>query len=753
MTLSAGTRLGPYEVLAKLGAGGMGEVYRARDTRLDREVAIKVLPERLAQDAGALARFEREAKVVASLSHPNILAIHDFGREGPVAYAVTELLEGETVADRLLQGPLPWRRAAEISIAVAEGLSAAHVKGIIHRDLKPQNLFLTTDDRVKILDFGLARRDQPISADDATAAPTQTGTMPGTVLGTVGYMSPEQVRGEPTDARTDLFAFGCLLYEMASGQRAFHRRTAADTMAAVLNEGPAEAPVQNLPLGLRHLILRSLEKNPQTRFQSAHDLAFALKELLRTPSGEMPLSSGSHRRPLESLAVLPFANASGDADAEYLSDGIADTIIQTLSRLPNLRVMARSTLSRYRGVDVDPRLVGTELRVGAVLTGRVLHRGESLVVKAELVDARDGSQIWGETYNRRLEDLLALEADISREISEKLRLKITGEEVDRLARRSTESPAAHRLYLRGRFFLEKRSAESLRKAIEHFQQAIEEDPEYALAYAGIAECYDFQGFYGYRSPNESFPKAKAAANRALELDATIPEAYAARGVARFYYDWDVPGAEADYLKAIAAGPSYANARQYHAVLLAAVSRFDESFAEVGRAEELDPLSLPIKTTASWTRLLSRRFDEAVERLEAAIEMDPSFVPVRNVLTWAYLSKGDHARALEEGRTISGRGTNFLATFGVACAAAGRRTDADAVLRELEEISRQSYVSQVHVCFVHAWLGDAERAFQALDRAVRERDWNLIMLDVDPRADPLRADSRFEDVLRRVGLRA
>jgi serine/threonine protein kinase/Tfp pilus assembly protein PilF len=760
MSLRAGTRLGPYEILAPLGAGGMGEVYRARDTRLEREVAVKVLAERLANDPEALSRFRREAKAIAALSHPNILAIHDFGTENGIAFAVMELLEGESLRTRLLQGPVPWKRAVEMAIAVADGLAAAHAKGIVHRDLKPDNVFVTPDDRVKILDFGLARREDAASSGPATAAPTATATDPQSILGTLGYMAPEQVRGDPVDGRTDIFSFGCLLHELASGRRAFQKRTGADTIAAILNAEPDDiaGAGMTVPQGLISIVARCLQKNPASRFQTANDLAFALKEVLRS-SGEAarpPISSGSHRRPLESIAVLPFANVSGDPDAEYLSDGIAESIIHGLSRLPNLRVMARSTLSRYKGQEVEPQRVGQELNVRAVVAGRVFHRGDSLVVKTELVDVSDGSQIWGENYNRKFADILALEEDISREISAKLRLKVTGEEAERLTRRATESTAAHRLYLRGRFFLEKRAEDSLRKAIEHFQQAVDEDPEYALAHAGIAECFNFLGFYGHRSPADSFPKAKAAATRALEHDPALSEALAARGVARFYWDWDWKGTEADFKEAIAVSPSYANARQFYAIFLASQDRFDECFPEVSWAEELDPLSLPIKTSVGYTRFLAGRFEESISALEAAIEIDPTFVPVRNVLSQSYAASGRNDRSIEEAKKVvalSGRGQSFLATLGLAFARAGLKREAEEILRELEEMAGRRYVSSFGLATIHVSLGTPELAFSRLDQAYRERDWSLALLRVDPRMDPLRADPRFGALIRRVGLPA
>ena len=758
MPLQAGARLGPYEILSPLGAGGMGEVYRARDTRLERDVAIKVLSERLADDPDSLSRFQREAKAVAALTHPNILAIHDVGSDDGVSYAVMELLEGQSLRTRIGQGPMPWRRAAEIGIAVADGLSAAHVKGIVHRDVKPDNVFLTSDDRIKILDFGLARLERPGAAGPLTAAPTATGTEPGTVMGTVGYMSPEQVRGDAMDARTDIFSFGCLLHEMLTGRRAFQRRTAADTMAAILNAEPdeASASVASFPASLVSITARCLQKNPESRFQTARDLSFALKEVLRgsDASTGRPVSSGSHARALESIAVLPFVNVSADPDTEYLSDGIAESIIHTLSRLPNLRVMARSTLSRYKGREVDPQAVGEELKVRAVLTGRVFHRGETLVVKTELVDVRDGSQIWGENYNRKFADILALEEEISREISGKLRLKVTGDDTERLTRRATESPEAYRLYLKGLFYLNKRTADGLRKGIELFQQAIELDPEYAMAYAGIAHSYNALGFYQHLPPREAFPRAKAAASRALELDGSLGEARTVLAVGRLWYEWDWSGAEEEFRRAIASSPDFVHAHHFYGIFLTARERLEEGLVELHRAQELDPLSLPARASLGLCLYLGRRYDEAIVELEKLVEMDSTFAVAHHVLCMNLTQKQAWAKAIDSATravNLSGRDPFRLSLLGAGLAASGRQAGAEAILAELDALPAGRYVSAVDIAFVHVALGQLNAAFDWLEKALAERAWGLALLRVDPRVDPLRADLRFADLLRRVGL--
>ncbi|MBI3697620.1 MAG: protein kinase [Acidobacteria bacterium] len=563
MPLPAGMRLGPYEILAPIGAGGMGEVYRARDSRLGREVAIKVLPEHLAQDPQALARFEREAKAVAALSHHNILAIHDVGREQGVSYAVTELLEGDTLRSGLDRGPLPWRKAVEIGVAVAEGLSAAHAKGIIHRDLKPGNIFLTSDGRVKVLDFGLARFNPPSAAQSEPVA--QTATEAGTVMGTPGYMSPEQVRGVPVGPGSDIFSLGCVLYEMVSGRRAFSGKTPVETLSAVLKDHPAElaSSGKQIPLELDRLISHCLEKNPEERFQSARDLAFDMKSILGGSGVASPPAPG---KALDSIAVLPFANASREPDAEYLSDGITESIINSLAQIAQLRVMPRSTVFRYKGQEVDPQAVGRELNARMVLTGRVILRGETLVVGMELVDVAQGSQLWGERYNRKLADIFAVEEEIARKISESLRMRLSGEEKKRLAKRFTENTEAYQLYLKGRHYWVKRTPDSMKKGIEYFQQAIEKDPGYALAYAGVADCYSILSTYGAVSPREGWAKAKAAAAAAVALDPELAEGHTSLAFIRGFADWDWVAAEEECRRAIELNPAYWVAPYWYATL-------------------------------------------------------------------------------------------------------------------------------------------------------------------------------------------
>jgi len=748
MSLAAGARLGPYEIVSPLGAGGMGEVYRARDSRLGRNVAIKVLPEQMSKDPQALARFEREARAVAALSHPNILAIFDVGTEQGVSYVVTELLEGETLRARLLGGgPVAWRKAAETGAALAEGLAAAHSKGITHRDLKPENIFLTTDGRVKILDFGLARvgvggRESGVGEGTLTAGLTEVGT----ILGTVGYMSPEQVRGGAAEAPSDIFSLGCVLYEMVAGQRAFSRPSAADTLAAILGQDPPELGKsgKEVPAEFEPVIRRCLEKNPGERFQSARDLAFRFREIL---SG-----SASQDKALNSLAVLPFTNAGGDPDAEYFSDGITETIINNLSQLGKLRVAARTTVFRYKGRDADPQTIGRDLNVRAVLTGKVVQRGDHLRIQAELVDTADGSQLWGQRYNRKAADIFAIEEEIAREISETLRVRLTGEEQKRLGKRHTENNEAYQLYLKGRHHWNRRAVQ---RGVACFGQALEIDPGYALAWAGIADCYTRYGAYEVLSAREAVPRAKEAALRALEIDNSLADPHACLGLIKSYYDWDWAGADREFQRAIELNPNSATARYGFGIPLVAMKRADDAVAHSRRALEIEPLSLIIYTNLGGMLLAAGRCDEAIEVYRKGIELDPSFHLTRLFLAIAYEQKGMYAEALaecQEALRLSGGSPLVWGWLGRAYAISGQREEAQKALRELEQQSQQRYVAPFDLAVIYLGLGETEQAFEWLEKAREDRSfWLIYFIRLAPVIENIRSDPRFPELLRRMNL--
>jgi serine/threonine protein kinase/Tfp pilus assembly protein PilF len=754
MSLPAGTRLGPYEILAPLGAGGMGEVYCARDPRLEREVAIKILPAQLAQDPGALARFEREAKAVAALCHPNVLAIHDFAIDRGISYTVTELLEGETLGKNLKRAPLGWRKAVEIGVAVADGLSAAHSKGIIHRDLKPDNIFLTSDGRVKILDFGLARW-RPTGEGAETQLITQTDA--GAIMGTVGYMSPEQVRGDAVEAPSDIFALGCVLYEMISGRRAFGGRSASDTLVATLTEHPPALSrlLSRTSVELDRLVAHCLEKKAEQRFQSAKDLAFQLRSLLADTQVFQAPAPLTRRKGINSIAVLPFVNGGGNPDAEYFSDGITESIINNLSHLPKLRVIARSTAFRYKAKDLDPQSIGRDLNVTFLLTGRIVQRGKILSMQVELVKAANGAQLWGERYTRPLADIFAVEAEIASEISQTLKVKLTGEEKKRLAKRYTYDPEAYQLYLKGRFWWNKRVPEALAKSIPYFQQAIEKDPSYALAYSGLADAYSILATTSVVDPLAVFPKAKAAALKALEIDDGLAEAHTSLTMVKIYWDWDWDAVEREADRANRLNPNYPTIHQWVSIYWCARSRFEKALGEIRRAQELDPLSLIISTHAGWVLYFARRYDEAIQQYRKTLEMEPTFVMARFLLGAAYMQKRMYDEAIANIRQAiemtKRRSTEMIGSLGNAYALAGRRAEAGKVLEELLAISPTCYVSPYDIATVYISLGDKDRGFEWLEKAYQGRAQWMVGLRADPRLDPIRSDPRFRDFLRRLKL--
>jgi serine/threonine protein kinase/Tfp pilus assembly protein PilF len=752
MSLSAGARLGPYEILGLLGSGGMGEVYRARDPRLRRDVAIKILSASLAEDPEALARFEREARAVAALSHPNILAIHDLGREGSLSYAVTELLEGETLRAALSTGPLPARRCAEIGIAVGEALAAAHSRGIVHRDIKPENVFLTSDGRVKLLDFGLARPVAATAADAGSAAATLEGTRPGTVLGTTRYMSPEQARGEQVDERSDIFSLGCVLYEMLTGERAFPGESVAEILTSLLRDDPpglrdaSPLPEEAVPI-LRH----ALEKNRSRRYQSATDFAFALRRLALEGTAAAARSPDS--RAIDSLAVLPFANASADPELDYLSDGISENLMNALSQLPELKVIARNSAFRYKGTSADPAAVARTLGVRSVVTGRVLQRGERLSVSVELVDAREDRHLWGEQYHRRLADIFEIQEEISRDIASKLRLRLAGSGAPSL-KRHTEDPEAYRLYLRGRYYWNKRPQPEFSQALDCYQQAIERDPTFALAFTGIADYYSSLGSweFGGLPPREAFPRARAAIDRALAIDDSLAEAHTSLGHLRLYYEWDAAGSEASFARALELNPHYTNAHHYLSHLYLTVGRVSESLAESQRAIDLDPLDQILQAHLAWHYVFARQYDQAIEQCGRTQEMGDNF--------WSFFfrgfsleQKGDLDAAIgvfSEAQRRSPGSTFALTAAAHAHGLAGRRKEA---LLVREELLRRRFVPSYDQAIIHLALGEREEALEALERAFEEQSTWMAYLGLDPRLDPLRGQPRFEALVRRVGLAA
>jgi len=732
----------------------MGQVYRGKDPRLGREIAIKVLARDSSQDAEAIARLEREARAIAALSHPNILAVHDVGHERGDFYVVTELLEGRTLRDQIKGEPMTWRRAVEIGAEVAEGLAAAHAKSIVHRDLKPENVFITEDGRVKILDFGLAQTDPLLSQRDESEIPTTRWfqTHPGTVIGTLGYMAPEQLRGETVDASADIFSLGCILFEMVTAKKPFHRDSGAATIAAILQDAlPRDSLTSMAPPEFQRIIEGCVEKTPSMRFQSARDLALTLRAIGSSAAMEKVdlIRKITRRRTksIDSIAVLPLANATNDPHAEYLTDGITEGIINRLSQLPKLKVMARSTVFRYRNRDADALAIGRELRVRAVLTGVVKQVGDRLQITVELVDCTDGSQLWGETYARALADLAKLPDEMSREIAEKLRVRLTGAEKKKLRRRSTENTEAYQLYLKGRYQWNKRTEDGIRRGIALFREAIETDPSFAIAYAGLADCFITLTTNIPLPPRETMPKAKAAAMKAIEIDDTLADAWASLAAVRWWFEWDWEGAEEAYRRAIELNPNYAIAHDGYAMLLCTRGRFDEAIEQFTKASDLDPLSLIIAVHSGWPFYFARDYESAIRRFRKALELDENFIPAHGWLGMALGQQHRYAEAIDAfHRALEVDRISILtAMLAHTHAIAGNRSEALELLVDLEYEQKTRYISPYDIAIVHAGLGDTASALSQLRAAVEDRSAWMVFFGVDPRLDELRGEPGFTEI--------
>ncbi|HEV8632273.1 MAG TPA: protein kinase [Thermoanaerobaculia bacterium] len=747
-TLPPGAPLGPYQVVLLLGAGGMGEVYRARDPRLGREVAIKVIrggdPSR-----EALRRFDQEARAASALNHSNLLVVYDVGSQDGVPYVVTELLEGETLRERLRRGPLPLAEALALLRQALAGLAVAHQKGIVHRDLKPENLFLTADGRLKILDFGLAKRL------DGAVAGEESLTGAGTVVGTVGYTAPEQLGGQPAVPASDLFSLGAVLYEALSGRRAFAGATSLETLSAVLTEDPPPLRVggEPAPPALATLVRRCLVRRPQERYASVAEL---LADLDAFTAGATPVSGAGAAAPrARTLAVLPFLNLSGDADQEYFCEGLAEELIHALSRLEGLRVAARSSSFRFKGQNDALARVARELRVETVLEGSLRKAGERLRINVQLVDIADGCHLWSERYDRAQGDVFAVQEEIAARVVEALRLRLTAASPG--PRRPANLEAYHH-YLRGRHLWNKRHAGGLREGAKAFEQAIELDPGYAQAWAGLADSYALLGhsIFDVLPTNEAMPRAKAAALRALELDPGLAAPHAALGWVRMHYDWDWVGAERDFQRAIELDPRHATTHHWYSFLLSVLARADEAIEQSRRAWELDPLSLIVNANVAQPPYYCRQFGTTAATARRLVELEPTFPVGHYWLGLAHAGQGDWDQALPSLRSfldLFGATTRGMAWVGLALARTGDVAGAAGVLGELEALAARQPVPGYHLALVQLGLDRRDAALASLERACDERCDALAYLAVDPLLDPLRGEPRFDRLLDRVGLRA
>jgi eukaryotic-like serine/threonine-protein kinase len=826
--LSANTTLSHYRIVSKLGAGGMGEVYLAEDIRLHRKVAVKILPSDLASNKDRMRRFEQEAVAAAALNHPNIAHIYEIGEHDDTHFIAMEFIDGRTLGELIRHVQPDLAKLLRHLQHVAEGLAKAHAEGIVHRDLKPDNIMVSRDGHAKILDFGLAKLIEPQSMSGSDSSGIATAVMqhssPGAVMGTVGYMSPEQAQGKTKeiDQRSDIFSFGCILHEAVTGRKAFEGRDAIDSLNKIIRE-PA-APITDFrpdaPDHLQRIVRRCLAKDPEDRYQTIKDVAIDLRELRGELAGSTgtdqtvppagsdaaasagakstsPESASSvsasvssaeyivtgikrhklaaavfalllialaigagfylHARntevAIESIAVLPFENRSNDPDADYISDGITESINNSLTRLPNLKVIPNSVAARYRGKPMDSQKVGSELRVNAVLTGRVIQRGENLTISVELDDVRYGKQLWGEQYDRKLADLLAVKSEIAREVSQRLRSQLSGEDQQNLKKGSTESPEAYQLYLKGRFYWNKRTIDGLKQSADYYQQAIAKDPSFALAYSALADAYVLFSNYTVASPKDSMPQAKAAALKALELDDSLAEPHAALGTYLSAYGWDQPAAEREIRRAIELKPNYATGYHWLGVVLAFMNRGDEALAAARRAEELDPLSAIISADTAYDLTLARRYDEAIAQLQRTLTLDPNFYYAHYQLAWAYYEKGMYQEAIAESRKSlelneSPYGKALLIA---SLARADSRAEALKLREELKIEAARRYVPSYFLAVASIALGEKDEAFAALEKDFADRSPCYSWFAVDPLLDDLHDDPRFVELARRVAL--
>jgi len=822
----AGQSFGPYQISARIGTGGMGEVYLAQDSRLERKVALKVLHDYFTRDDEPLRRFQQEARAASALNHPNILTIHEIGQIDSRHFIVTEFIEGETLRQRMNRTQIKVGEALDVAIQVASALAAAHQAGIAHRDIKPENIMLRPDGVVKVLDFGLAKLTEQ-KGDDLEAA-TLVNTKQGIVMGTAHYMSPEQARGQKIDERTDLFSLGAVLYEMVAGRVPFEGKTMTDVLASILRVEPAplNQSASGTPTELERIVDKALRKDKEERYQRAQELLSDLKDLKQrlefeiqlersvqpqtkdglaavtqrggqgtgatndgptippTSSAEYIVSQITHHRrpvalalgivvllvagsayyfyfargsktPIDSIAVLPLHNTSGDQNAEYLSDGISEALINSLSELQQLRVVARGTAFRYKGKEIDPQAVGRDLNVRAVLMGRVRQVGDALNIQVDLVDATTGAQLWGQEYERKMSDVLSVKQTIAQEVTEKLRLRLSTDEQQRLVRRDTTNSEAYQFYLRGRYYWNRRTVGGLQKALEQFQQAVDKDPTYALAYTGLADCYAIQEAYVGTPARETLPQARAAALRALEIDSSLAEAHASLGLINMFL-WQFAEAEKEFKRGIELNPKYPPVHQFYGSYFIKMGRLDEATAEIMRAQQLDPLSPATSAFVVIIHLLKGDLNSAVEACNKIIELNPNYPRAHNFLGWTYLKQGRQQEAitvLEKAVELSGRAHEELGYLAYGYAVTGKRAEAMALVKELEEKYARRQSPAMFIAAVYDGLGEKDQAFAWLEKDFQARTSILPYITHFPVFERLRGDPRYTELLRRMGLRS
>jgi eukaryotic-like serine/threonine-protein kinase len=827
-----------YRILRRLGKGGMGEVFLGEDTKQhNRKVALKVLPEAIRSESLG-RRFMQEARAILALNHPNILTVYEIGEAAGNYYIATEYIEGETLRRCLSRGPMKLDETLGIGIQVTMALEAAHAAGIVHRDIKPENIMLRQDkfvrDRfVKVLDFGIAKltdRDSIDTDPEAVTIPI-SGTHPGAILGTSGYMSPEQAQGESIDERSDIFSLGVVLYEMVAGRPPFKGKTESHTRVSIIDDDPTPLlqHVPNVPRQLERIVSKALAKDRFKRYQTITDLKLDLEQLrdelhysdspetaeatttrstradmlssvpttaksradtvteraqvsttdsklhekrsgwlaygligvlaLLAVSGVIYFASSSP--PINSVAILPFINDSKDPNAEYLSDGLTESIINSLSQLPNLKVMSRNAAFRFKGSNVDPVDAGRNLNVGAVLTGRLVKLEDRLVIKTELIKVQDGSQLWGAEYNTSLADIFSVQDEVSKKISQSLRLRLSGEDEEKLAKHYTNDAEAYQLYLKGRYFWNKRNEEGFRNGIDFFKRAEEKDPTFALAFSGLADSYALLCDIGVVRPVDEMPKAKAAAQKAVDADPSLAEAYTSRAFVRLSYDWDWLGAQSDFQQALKLNPKYPTAHQWYASYLMQMGKFSLAKGEIEEAHKLDPLSPIIGANTGLYSYYEHNYDDAIAKYKSTLQSDPDFWVARHYLALAYVQKGMYQDAVAELRKLikapeSGpipdgvveAESEATASLGFAYGMAGKQAEARGILKQLETLSQRRYVSPLYFAIVYAGLKENDKAIEYLNKAYDARHPGLVLVRIEPMFDGLRSDERFKQLIKR-----
>ncbi len=799
-------RISHYRVDRLIGFGGMGEVYLAEDSTLRRKVALKLLPERYTEDAERVRRFQREARAASALNHPNIITIYEVGEDENRHFIATEYIEGQTLRDRIRSPqPMTVGEVLDISIGVASALAAAHEAGIFHRDIKPENVMLRRDGYVKVLDFGLAKLVENEGIKDSTT---------GAVMGTLLYLSPEQARGESPDARSDIYSLGAVMYEMLTRQAPITTGNFIELAIAIATRDP-EPPsklVANVPPDLDRIILKALQKDRDNRYATAREMTDDLRSLRRELEFEDKLSAHADRRgsgpllqltapmrmydrtrsglfaqlsekvtlrqltvvvlllllasiaayavgrsgiftkePINSLVVLPFVNATGDQRTEYLSDGIAESVTDTLSQIPQLQVIARSTAARYKGGNVDPLDVGRALHVRGVVTGQLLKNGETLVIRARLTDVAKGTQIWGEQYNRKLADVLGVQQEMAEQISSELRMKLSGDEMERLKRAAPVNPRAYQAYLKGRYYYNFYTEESVRRSLTFFSEAISDDPTYALAYAGLASGYYFLANL-YMSPREAMPRAREAAEQAVRIDDHSADAHATLALVRTWYDWDFVAGEREFRHALLLNPNDADAHRFYGDFLIVTRQFDQAIAEKRTAERLDPLSVPASFDVARAFFYAGRYAEAEQQSRRTLDLDehfPAVYQLRAQIAIAQHRVNDALPLLEKTMLEGGRKPFFLSMWGYANGLAGHRDKALAAMKELE--ASPTYTLPLFMARVNAGLGNKDEALRWLSMLYAERSESVVWFNVDPTLDSLRSDPRFIALVKRIGI--